>query len=80
MVLTGTILLGGGEGLPFSIVKQVSIDLIDWTIDKTVTDVDGDGPAGSVDEAGDTISYQVVISNTGDMPLQGNLTESLPGI
>jgi hypothetical protein len=79
-VLNGTILLGEGEGLPFSIVKQVSIELIDWTIDKTVTNVGGDGPAGSVNEAGDTISYQVVINNTGPMSLQGTLVDSLPGI
>jgi uncharacterized pyridoxamine 5'-phosphate oxidase family protein len=78
-VLNGTILLGSGGGQPFSIVKQVSIDLIGWTIDKTVTDVGGHGLAGSVDKAGDTISYKVVISNTGDVLLQGNLTDSLPG-
>jgi len=79
-VLNGTVLLGSGGGQPFSIVKQVSIDLIDWTIDKTVTDVGGDGPAGSVDEAGDIITYQVVITNTGAVSVQGSLADSLPGI
>ena len=78
-VLSGTILLGSGGGQPFSIEKQVSIDLVDWTINKTVTDVGGDGPAGSVDKAGDTISYQVVISNIGDVSFYGTLADSLPG-
>jgi hypothetical protein len=70
----------GDFGLPFTIVKEVSINLIEWTIDKTVTDVGGDGPTGSVDKAGDTISYKVVITNTGDTSLQGSLVDSLPGI
>jgi hypothetical protein len=61
-------------------IEDVPIQEIGWTIDKTVTDVGGDGPAGSVDEAGDTISYQVVITNTGDVSLQGTLADSLPGI
>jgi hypothetical protein len=78
-VLNGTILLGSGGGQPFSIEKQVSIDLISWTIDKTVTDVGGHGPGGSVDKAGDTISYKVVISNIGDVSFYGTLADSLPG-
>ena len=78
-VLNGTILLGSGGGQPFSIVKEVSTELINWTIDKTVTDVGGHGPSGYVDKAGDIISYKVVISNTGDVSLQGNLVDSLPG-
>jgi uncharacterized repeat protein (TIGR01451 family) len=39
------------------------------TIDKTVTDVGGEGASGHVDEAGDVISYQVVVTNTGDLSL-----------
>jgi uncharacterized repeat protein (TIGR01451 family) len=42
-----------------------------YTIDKTVTDVDGDGPSGSVDAAGDVITYQVVVTNTGNQTLTG---------
>jgi uncharacterized repeat protein (TIGR01451 family) len=77
-VLNGTALLETDR--PFSIVKYVAVASISWTIDKTVTDVGGHGPSGSVDKAGDTISYKVVISNTGDVSLQGSLVDSLPGI
>ena len=42
-----------------------------YTIDKTITDVDGGGAGGSVDAAGDVISYQVVAENTGNYPLNG---------
>ncbi len=41
------------------------------TIEKTVTDVGGGGPGGSVDAAGDLISYQVVVTNTGNTTLTG---------
>ena len=40
-----------------------------YTIVKTVTDVGGDGPNGVVDEAGDVITYQIVIENTGNVTL-----------
>jgi len=40
-------------------------------IDKQVSDVGGDGPAGSVDEAGDAISYAIVVTNTGNVTLTG---------
>jgi len=42
-----------------------------YTIDKTVTDVGGDGPAGAVDEAGDVISYRIVVENIGNVSLTG---------
>jgi len=49
-----------------------------YTIDKTVTDVDGAGPTGYVDEAGDVITYQVVVTNTGNQSLTGiTLVDSL---
>ena len=38
----------------------------DLTIDKIVTDVDGAGPDGQVDAAGDVISYQITVQNTGE--------------
>jgi uncharacterized repeat protein (TIGR01451 family) len=41
------------------------------TIDKTVTDVDSGGPGGSVDEAGDVISYAILVTNTGNTTLTG---------
>ncbi len=48
------------------------------TITKSVTDVDGGGAGGSVDEAGDLISYQVVVENTGNQTITGvSLSDSL---
>ena len=40
------------------------------TVVKSVTDVDGAGPAGSVDAAGDVIAYSVLVTNS------GNITET----
>ena len=40
-------------------------------LDKSVTDVDGGGPSGVVDEAGDVISYQIVVTNDGNVDLLG---------
>ena len=42
-----------------------------YTIEKSVTDVDGAGPTGHVDAAGDVIAYQIVITNTGNQTLTG---------
>ena len=42
-----------------------------YSIDKTVTDVGGDGPAGSADQAGDLIAYQIVVNNTGNQSITG---------
>jgi uncharacterized repeat protein (TIGR01451 family) len=42
-----------------------------YTIAKSVTDVDGDGPAGEVDAAGDVIAYQIVVTNTGNQTITG---------
>ncbi|UCB55771.1 MAG: hypothetical protein JSW45_04370, partial [Thiotrichales bacterium] len=42
-----------------------------YTITKTVTDVDGAGSTGSVDAAGDVISYQIEVANTGNTFIDG---------
>lgn len=42
-----------------------------YTITKSVVDVDGAGPGGSVDAAGDVITYRVVVTNTGDQAITG---------
>ncbi len=42
-----------------------------YTIEKSVTDVDGAGATGHVDAAGDVIAYQIVITNTGNQTLTG---------
>ena len=47
------------------------VQLPDYTVVKTVTDVDGGGSGGSVDVAGDVITYQVVVTNTGNITLTG---------
>ena len=38
-------------------------------IDKIVTDVAGKGPAGNATAAGDVISYQINVSNVGNVDL-----------
>ena len=40
-----------------------------YVITKTVTDVAGQGPTGEVNAAGDTISYQITVENTGQTTL-----------
>jgi uncharacterized repeat protein (TIGR01451 family) len=48
------------------------------SIQKTVTDVGGDGPNGHVNAAGDVISYTIAVHNTGNMTLTGaTLTDPL---
>ena len=42
-----------------------------YNIVKTVTDVGGGGPSGSVDAAGDVISYRISVENTGNTSLTG---------
>ena len=42
-----------------------------YSIPKTITDVDGDGAGGEVDEEGDVIGYQIVVSNDGNVDLDG---------
>jgi uncharacterized repeat protein (TIGR01451 family) len=39
------------------------------TIEKIVTDVGGDGADGSVDAVGDTIEYEITVTNTGNTNL-----------
>jgi uncharacterized repeat protein (TIGR01451 family) len=46
-------------------------DVLAYSIVKTVTDVDGAGALGVVDEAGDEIDYQIVVTNTGNVDLNG---------
>ena len=49
-----------------------------YVITKTVTDVDGDGPNGEVDAAGDIITYSIVVTNTGNQTITGVvLTDTL---
>jgi len=51
-----------------------------YTIDKIVTDVAGKGPAGKVTASGNVISYQVTVSNIGNVDLTGVfVTDSLLG-
>jgi len=40
-----------------------------YTITKAITDVDGGGASGNVDEAGDVITYRIVVTNTGNQTL-----------
>ena len=40
-----------------------------YSIEKTVTDVDGEGAEASVDAAGDLISYSIVVTNSGNVTL-----------
>jgi uncharacterized repeat protein (TIGR01451 family) len=50
------------------------------TIDKIVTDVAGKGPEGNVTQAGDVISYQINVNNTGNINLTNvTVTDPLPG-
>jgi uncharacterized repeat protein (TIGR01451 family) len=41
----------------------------DYTIEKCITDVDCRGPDASVKEAGDVITYSIIVTNTGDIDL-----------
>ena len=49
------------------------------SIDKTVTAVDAAGN-GIIDHPGEIISYEVVVTNTGNVALTGTLSDSLAGI
>jgi uncharacterized repeat protein (TIGR01451 family) len=63
-------------GTPKSDPAEVPIaQNVNWTIDKTAS-----VPGGSVDVAGETITYTVVIANIGNVDLSGSLVDSLPGI
>ncbi|MGB9929106.1 MAG: DUF7507 domain-containing protein [Methanosarcina sp.] len=49
-----------------------------YKIDKTVVDVAGQGPLGNVTTVGDVITYQIKVSNNGDVNLTNvNVTDSL---
>ena len=50
----------------------------DYSILKTVTDVDGQGPPGHVDAAGDVIAYSIEVNNLGNVDLTGtSVTDAL---
>ncbi len=52
-----------------------------YTIIKSVTDVGGDGAGGHADEAGDVLSYQIVLLNTGNASLVGvDVSDPLLGL
>jgi len=60
------------------------IDLnANFTVEKTVTNVSGHGPGGYVKQAGDVISYQINVTNNGNIDITnetikgGNITDSL---
>ena len=42
-----------------------------YSIEKRITDIDGEGSESSVNEAGDVISYEIIVTNTGNMNLTG---------
>ncbi|MFC2079325.1 hypothetical protein ACFLSZ_05035 [Candidatus Bipolaricaulota bacterium] len=61
--------------------KSVSVgENASYSIEKSVTDVDGEGSGGAADEVGDVISYSVVVTNTGNQTLTGiTFSDSLVG-
>ena len=63
---------------PKSYSAEVSLGIPVYTIEKTITDVAGKGPAGTVTAAGDIITYQVKVSNAGNTNLTNiNVNDSL---
>ncbi|AKB17558.1 hypothetical protein MSWHS_0695 [Methanosarcina sp. WWM596] len=65
----------GGEGGEGGVIPE---EKPDCTIDKTVIDVAGKGPAGTVTASGEIITYQIVVTNTGNFYLTGiSVTDSL---
>ena len=64
---------------PKSDEVQTPINAIsDYIIDKTIVNVAGKGPAANVTAAGDIISYQITVTNTGDLDLTHvTVTDSL---
>ncbi len=62
---------------PFAPVASAS-GPVSYTIHKSVIDVAGEGPAGNVTKAGDIISYQVNVTNDGNLNFTNvNVTDPL---
>ncbi len=74
---------GNGTNSTFTSIKVSEQPAPSYTLDKTVTDVTGKGPSGSVSKAGDVITYQVKLTNDGNIDLKNTdltnvtLTDSL---
>ena len=69
-LITSTATVDSDELGPESYIVSVSIEQNPaYTIDKTVTDVAGKGSSGEVTVAGDVISYQVRVTNDGNLDL-----------
>jgi hypothetical protein len=83
-VLNGTILLGSGAGLSFSIVKEVSIGLEAGEacihIEKSTNGVDADSPPGPYIPVGDPVTWVYNVTNCGSMALNITLTDSEPEV
>ncbi|MCA0911406.1 DUF11 domain-containing protein, partial [Qipengyuania gaetbuli] len=51
------------------------------SIDKVVIDVDGDGAEGTIDAAGDIVTYEVTVTNDGNVTLTGvKVSDPLTGL
>ncbi|WP_340587214.1 DUF7507 domain-containing protein, partial [Erythrobacter alti] len=55
---------------PSSVHTPIDCDPV-LAIDKKVIDVGGDGPDGTIDAAGDVVTYDVVVTNNGNVTLTG---------
>ncbi|KKG14163.1 hypothetical protein EO94_15715 [Methanosarcina sp. 2.H.T.1A.3] len=80
-----TVSNGNGTNSTFATITVLEYNPA-YTIDKTVTDLCGSGPSANVNSAGDVISYQIRVNNTGNVdltnvsvndPLLGDLTGPL---
>ena len=79
---TATVAVNGSE--VGNATASVLIDQnANFTVEKIVTNVSGHGPGGYVNQTGDVISYQINVTNTGNIDITnetikgGNITDSL---
>ena len=79
---TATVAVNGSE--VGNATASVLIDQnANFTVEKMVTNVSGHGPGGYVNQTGDVISYQINVTNTGNIDItnetikSGNITDSL---